>query len=345
MTGPPDLWLDGDPREPLRPQPERQALGRDPFADPIEADPSLDRVARARPRRGGDAVRRAPRLDELGPPVDPLGGPRWQRGIDPRRIEALEHLTPPGRGRDAFGLDPEALRGALPFALRLYRHWFRVTSEGHENLPSEGPVILAANHGGLLPFDGAMGVLDVLLHTDPPRVPRALVDRFVDKLPWLPQLYARLGQVSATRRNFRELLRRDQMVLVFPEGVDGIRKPVSQRYRLQPFRPGFAEEAIRAGVPIVPVAFLGPDDQAPVLFDVQPLARALRLPAAPITPTFPWLGPLGLLPLPVRYRIAYGEPIRPDDELGPEAASDPDAVRELSTHVRRTIQRMIDARR
>jgi 1-acyl-sn-glycerol-3-phosphate acyltransferase len=127
--------------------------------------------------------------------------------------------------------------------------------------------------------------------------------------------------------------------------VEGIRKPVSQRYRLQRFRPGFAEEALRSGAPIVPVAFLGPDDQAPVLADLKPLARALGLPAAPITPTFPWFGPLGLLPLPVRYRIAYGEPIRPADEFGTAAAGDEKLTAELASHVRRTIQRMVDARR
>ena len=154
-----------------------------------------------------------------------------------------------------------------------------------------------------------MTLVDVLLHTDPPRLARAIVDRWAGELPFVNVFYARVGQVIGTRENFADLLDDDQLVLVFPEGIEGIRKTVTHRYRLQSFRVGFVEQALRAGAPIVPMAVIGSDDQTPILYDLKPLARALGLPVAPITPTFPWLGPLGLLPYPVRYKIVYGEPL------------------------------------
>jgi hypothetical protein len=124
--------------------------------------------------------------------------------------------------------------------------------------------------------------------------------------------------------------------------MDGVRKTVSERYRLQPFRVGFIEEALRARAPIIPTAFIGSDDQAPILYDVKALARRLGLPVAPITPTFPWLGPLGLIPYPVSYKIIYGEPLRFHERFGPEGADHPHLVRYLANQVRRTVQQMID---
>jgi len=358
-------FMDGDPQAPVPAAVGvRRVLGHDPLAEPEEPDPFLARVegpvrapapAAVPPTPAGPleerppvrpapppAAPRMPRLEEFGPaPEAPLAA----GAIDPRLWDALAHLVDEGDRYDRFGLSPETVRRTLPFVHALYRFYFRVRSRGHEHLPAEGPALLVANHGGLLPFDGAMGVLDVLLHTDPPRLPRALVDRFAGGLPFVNVAFARLGQVVATRENFRELLRREQLVWVFPEGVEGIRKPVSQRYRLQCFRPGFVEEALRARAPIVPVAIVGADDQAPILYDVRPLARWLGLPTAPITPTFPWLGPLGLVPYPVPYRIVYGEPLRLHERYGPEAADDPGLVRYLAGQVRRTVQRMVDRSR
>jgi 1-acyl-sn-glycerol-3-phosphate acyltransferase len=220
-----------------------------------------------------------------------------------------------------------------------------VRSEGHEHIPTEGPAVLAGNHGGLLPFDGAMGIVDVALHTDPPRLARTIVDRWAGSLPWVNVFFARVGQVVGTRENFANLLDDGQLVMVFPEGIDGIRKTVTQRYRLQHFRVGFVEHALRHRAPIVPVAFIGSDDQAPILYDIRPLAKWLGLPVAPITPTFPLLGPLGLIPYPVRYRIVYGEPLRYHERFGPEGADDPRLVRYLANQVRRTVQLLIDRNR
>jgi 1-acyl-sn-glycerol-3-phosphate acyltransferase len=124
-----------------------------------------------------------------------------------------------------------------------------------------------------------------------------------------------------------------------------VRKPITQRYRLQGFRVGFIEQALRARAPIVPVAIVGSDDQAPVLFDAKPLAKALGLPFLPITPTFPWLGPLGLLPYPVNYRIVYGEPLCFHERFGPEGADDARLVRYLANQVRRAVQVLLDRSR
>jgi 1-acyl-sn-glycerol-3-phosphate acyltransferase len=212
-------------------------------------------------------------------------------------------------------------------------------------VPRRGPALLVANHAGLLPFDAAMTVTDLLLRTDPPRLARAIVDRWAGMLPWINVLLARMGQVIGTRENLSHLLEEGQLVLLFPEGMPGICKRVTERYRLQRFRVGFVEFALRAGVPIVPVAIVGSENQAPVLWDAKGLAHWLGLPSLPITPTFPWLGPLGLLPYPVSYRIVYGSPIQLRERFDPEAAEDAQLVGRLAGALRRTLQRLLDRSR
>jgi 1-acyl-sn-glycerol-3-phosphate acyltransferase len=383
MTGPRTLWLDGVEGEALQSVgSDVRALGSDPFADDPEGDPFLDRLAQlavepatvpASETSGGAArpappaaadtaahgARRAPlppsslrrtwastpRLAE----VELTDRPGWLDRLlsddERKRLAALHHLVDGEAPYDRYGFSPGAAHTSFPFFLALYRWYFRVQSEGHEHLPVEGPALLASNHGGLLPFDGAMTVVDVLLHTDPPRLPRAIVDRWAGSLPWVNVFFARVGQVIGTRENFADLLDDGQLVLVYPEGMEGIRKTVTQRYRLQRFHVGFVEEALRGRAPIVPMAVLGSDDQAPILADLKPLARRLGLPVAPITPTFPWLGPLGLLPYPVRYRIVYGEPLCFHERFGPEGADDARLVRYLANQVRRTVQLLIDRNR
>jgi 1-acyl-sn-glycerol-3-phosphate acyltransferase len=262
-----------------------------------------------------------------------------------RRLEALTAALPPEGSYDHFGLSAGAVRNALPFLYTLYRLYFRVRSKGHEHIPADGAAVMVANHGGLLPFDGAMAAVDTFFHTDPPRLARAIVDLWAGTLPFVNVFFARVGQVIGTRENFTALLAEGQLVLTFPEGMDGIRKPISQRHRLQHFHVGFIEHALRARAPIVPVAILGSDDQAPILYDVKPLARWLGLPVAPITPTFPWFGPLGLLPYPVGYRIVYGEPLALHERFGPDAAEDAAVVRSLSSQVWRTVQNLLDKNR
>ena len=359
------------PPEELHAAGDGAALGRDPFDEPEGIDPFLERLERrgapapalerprplpsARPAAEGPVappspLRRrppaaVPTVSEIELP-DPSGWIDRVLGDDERRrLAALSHLVEGDSPYDRFGYSPETTRRVFPLFYALYRLYFRVKSQGHEHLPCDGPVVLAANHGGLLPFDGAMGILDVMLNTDPPRLPRAIVDRWAGTLPWINVFYARVGQVIGTRENFADLLDEGQAVLVFPEGIDGIRKSITQRYRLQRFRVGFIEQALRARAMIVPMAFIGSDDQTPILYDVKPLARSLGLPVAPITPTFPWFGPLGLLPYPVSYRIVYGEPLNFHDRFGPEGADDARLVRYLANQVRRQVQLLIDRSR
>lgn len=310
-------------------------------ARPEDALPSRDNLARLSQRRWSTT----PSLAEIElPPATGLAD-RLLNPKERRVLAALAHLVEGDALYDRFGYSPDAMKTAFPLFHALYRLYFRVRSEGHEHISGEGPVVLAGNHGGLLPFDAAMAIVDVALHTDPPRLVRAVVDRWAGALPWINIFYARVGQVVGTRENFAKLLDDGQLLLVFPEGIDGMRKTIAHRYRLQNFRVGFIEHALRARAPIVPVAFIGSDDQSPILFDLKPLARRLGIPVAPITPTFPWFGPLGLLPYPVSYRIVYGEPLRYHERFGPEGAEDPRLVRYLANQVRRSVQLLIDRNR
>ncbi len=363
----------GEERPDNEPSSPGSALGSDPFeamkdAEPLEewldaaeqllrgkaasgaAQESVTTGARASvrellPTRPEVGLGRGPTLSEveLPPPAGVL-----ERMLDEdarRRLEALAEALPAEGSYDHFGLSAAAVRSAFPLLYALYRLYFRVRSEGHQHIPADGAAVLVANHGGLLPFDGAMAAVDIFLHTDPPRLARAIVDRWAGTLPFVNVFFARVGQVIGTRENFTALLDEGKLVLTFPEGIDGIRKPINQRYQLQHFHVGFVEHALRAQAPIVPFAVLGSDDQAPILYDVKPLARWLGLPVAPITPTFPWFGPLGLLPYPVGYRIVYGEPMRLHERFGPDAAEDARLVRELSAQVRRTVQKLVDRSR
>ncbi len=381
MTEWPPLVLDGVEELDL-PPPGPPLVVRDPFREADEPDPFLARLevvlrsaecsvrgtgaepigssaARLRGRAargGGRSARRPPSSIPLSPQLGQPGyhlvdleAPRRRGLLDRlldedhlRRLDALEQLVQQGCAYDRFGLSPRAVRAAFPIVLALHRAWFRVRSVGVENIPAEGGAVLAANHGGLLPFDGAMIAADVLLHTDPPRLARAIVDRWAGTLPWVNVFFARVGQVVGTRENFTGLLADQQLVLVFPEGMSGAIKSIGERHRLQRFHVGFVEEALRAQVPIVPVAVVGSDDQTPILHDVKPLARLLGLPAFPITPTFPWLGPLGLLPYPVSYQIVYGKPLCFHERFGPRDADDARLVRYLASQVRTSMQRLLD---
>ncbi|MBW2230919.1 MAG: acyltransferase family protein [Deltaproteobacteria bacterium] len=359
------------------------ALGSDPFdrlADPDPFETGLCALGLPAPSQKPapppvlrEVIRDAPAGSEVPPAADaveisptPLQARRWiatpslqdieleepadliDRLLDAddrRRLAALAHLVGGETPYDRFGLSSRALRQAFPLFLLLYSTWFRVKSHGHEHLPTSGPAVIASNHAGLLPFDGAMMVMDVALNTDPPRLARSVVDHWAGSLPWVNVFFARMGQIVGTRENFGDLLREGQMVLVFPEGMAGVTKRITQRYRLQKFHIGFIEQALRAEAPVVPAAVIGSDDQMPILFDLPMVAKTLGLPMAPITPTFPLLGPLGLLPYPVGYRIVYGEPLHLAEQFGPEDADDPRLVRYLARRVRREVQALIDRNR
>src|SRR5574341_190169 len=264
----------------------------------------------------------------------------WALGGEELRAR-LATLTPPGNeyGVDPFGFDLDYAIAAIAPLLWLYKKYFRVELHGVERVPPEGRVILIANHSGQLPFDAAMIGLSLLVERDPPRVLRALVEKWVPTLPFFSTAMARLGQVVGTPDNCRRLLAADEAILVFPEGVRGLNKPWSERYRLQRFGRGFMRLALESGAPIVPVGVVGAEEQSPALADLKPLARLLSMPAFPLTAT------ILPIPLPARHRLWFGEPIR--FEGSPEA-EDPEIdekVERVRDAVAARVAKGLDARR
>ena len=259
---------------------------------------------------------------------------------DLERLEALP-FRDEGFGYDVFGCEKESMAVAFALSSLLYTHYFRVESAGHEHVPDEGPCILAGNHSGVLPFDGMMIAVDLVKRKDPPRFYRAVVEKYASRLPFLGLVFSRVGQVTGTRRNFAELLESGELVGVFPEGAKGTGKPFARRYQLLRFNVGFVELALHHRVPIVPVAVVGAEEQAPMFADLRPLAKAFGAPYVPVTPTFPWLGPLGVFPYPAKYHIRYGEPMHLHEEHDHTALGDPHRMRSLANRVRKRVQGLI----
>jgi 1-acyl-sn-glycerol-3-phosphate acyltransferase len=240
------------------------------------------------------------------------------------------------------GHNPQFLEQVAPLLDFLYTKYFRVRMLGIENLPDAGAALLVANHSGGIPYDGAMLIHGVYRQHSRARRLRALVANFAFRSPWMSQVVARIGGVRATSHLARELLRAGELVAVFPEGLRGVGKLYRERYRLERFgRGGFVRLAREAGVPIVPVAIVGAEEIHPVLAKVTTLAAPLGIPYIPITPTFPLLGPLGLLPVPSKWTIQIGEPIlvpKAGAETANEAAL---VVSETAELVRGRIDAMI----
>ena len=238
---------------------------------------------------------------------------------------------------DPFGFDREWTEALLPLFTIVYRRWWRVTTTGIANVPRHGPALLVSNHSGVLPFDGAM-IKVAAFEEGLDRHIRALIAGFFFGVPLLSWFLRRTGQTLGHQDDSERLLRSGELVLVFPEGVHGTGKPFRERYRLRRFgRGGFAEVAIRARAPIVPVSVVGAEEIYPMLADVRPLANLLGLPYFPVTPTWPLLGPLGLIPLPTKWRITFHPPVR-TDQLPVDVAADPAQVMTVSDQVRDTIQ-------
>lgn len=248
-----------------------------------------------------------------------------------RRLRAMRYHDA-GHGYDAFGLHPAWIAAVSGLARPLYERWFRVRAHGAEHLPADGPAILAANHSGVLPFDGMMLHMDVLRRTHPPRAARPVADVFVPALPFVSTLFARCGMVGGSRGNVHALLEQGELLMIFPEGVPGISKPFRERYRLRPFRVGHAELAIRHRAPVIPVAIIGAEEQLPLV---------LTLPLRPFGA--PYL-PLSLLPvpLPVRYHIYYGAPLHLSEGRVPEDADDPAITAAAAARVQAAVQELID---
>jgi 1-acyl-sn-glycerol-3-phosphate acyltransferase len=242
---------------------------------------------------------------------------------------------------DEWGFDEEFAESALPVLEFLYDRWWRVKATGVHHVPAHGRALLAANHAGILPWDATMISLALLRDHPLPRYPRFMVLGWPFHLPYVSVAMRRLGGVVASPYNAERLLQQDELVAVFPEGSKGAGKPFRDRYRLQRFgRGGFVEVALRSSAPIVPVAVVGSEEIYPKVGELPALARLIGAPYFPITPTFPWLGPLGVVPLPSKWRIEFCEPL-PTAGYGPEAADDRALVFELSEQIRETIQRKV----
>lgn len=222
------------------------------------------------------------------------------------RVETVRaHYT--GLGGDLFGLDAETVRSAARVCASFHRLYFRTEVHGVDDVPA-GRVLLVANHSGQIPVDAAVIACTLLLDAKRPRIMRAMVDHWVGTLPFISTFFSRVGEVPGVPENAERLLERGEALLVFPEGIRGISKPFGQRYQLQEFTHGFVRLALRTDTPVVPVVVLGAEEQYLSIGTLPRLARALKMPVFPMIPQL--LVPGGQLPLPTRYRVYFGEPMR-----------------------------------
>ena len=270
------------------------------------------------------------REEELGQQLVEILGETT--GMLVRRLTGQYH-------EDEWGFDEEFAEATFPLFEFLYNSWFRVETTGVTNVPGHGRTLMVGNHAGtVFPFDAVMIGTAIQKEHPLPRWTRAMVLNWAFELPFISYFMRRIGGLPANQANLKRLLASDEQVMVFPEGAKGFGKPYSERYQLQRFgRGGFVEVALETGTPIVPVAVVGSEEIYPKLGQSDAAAKLLGAPYVPITPTFPLLGPLGLLPLPSRWRIEFLEPVDLS-EYGPGASEDRSLVLDISEQVRGSIQ-------
>ncbi|MFI1534585.1 lysophospholipid acyltransferase family protein [Streptomyces anandii] len=275
-------------------------------------------------------------------PREARGAHEGDGGLERRIASGLSFLRRRLTGNyevDDFGYDAELTDQVLMSLLRpVYEKYFRVEVKGVENIPAKGGALIVSNHSGTLPLDGLM--MQVAVHDNHPagRHLRLLAADLVFVLPVVNELARKLGHTLACAEDAERLLEQGELVGVMPEGFKGIGKPFSERYKLQRFgRGGFVSTALRQGAPIIPCSIVGAEEIYPMIGNAKTLARLLGFPYFPLTPTFPWLGPLGAIPLPTKWTIQFGEPI-PTDGYPPEAAEDPMLMFNLTDQVREQIQ-------
>lgn len=237
-----------------------------------------------------------------------------------------------GLFQDPFAFCPETIKAIAPIAIWLYRHYFRVETFGAKNIP-KGRVLIIANHSGQLPFDALMINTAFILEPKNPRLLRGMVERWSSELPFISMLFKNAGQVVGTPKTCQALLLRDEAVLVFPEGVSGITKLFSDRYKLCQFGNGFMRIALKAKAPILPVALIGAEEQAPSIANFETIAKSFGLPALPLI--FPQILPI---PLPVKYRIHIGEPLI----FSGDGTEDDEEIIKMVEKVKTRLQTLID---
>ena len=257
-------------------------------------------------------------------------------------LERLTSIEPDVREVDDFGMDESYVDDVAPLMNFFFEQYFRVDMSGGENIPTEGPVILVANHAGALPWDAILLIYALRNKISGSRALRPLLEDLLFYFPYLGTFMNRLGAVRACHENAERLLRKGSSILVFPEGAKGTNKLYRERYKIQRFgRGGVIRLALATGAPIIPVALVGSEEANPMLGKLSLLARPLGLPYIPITPTFPWLGPLGLIPLPVRWRIRIGEPVLLPEAKG-EKGLDRVSMKRINDKLRNSVQSMVD---
>ncbi|MGB0590713.1 MAG: lysophospholipid acyltransferase family protein [Myxococcota bacterium] len=260
-------------------------------------------------------------------PVDP----EVKQAFDALPNELNEH------GYDPWGFNPTLARHTYSFGKYLYRY-FRPVVRGTENIPS-GRVLLVANHSGQLPYDGMVLGVSCLLDANPPRIVRAMVERWVPRIPFVNELFARSGAVLGAPINCRNLLEADNAILVFPEGARGCGKTFDNRYKLVDFGRGFMRLALQTNTPIVPISVIGAEESIPSISQAKPLADLVGAPYVPIPYLLPLLGPLAYIPMPTKFHITFGEPMVFDGEFDDED----EVIQEKVDEVRAQVQALVDA--
>ncbi len=331
--------------EPAEVPPEDAALEPEVTEDPASTDtgadpapgPAAPAEVRERTPTGGIPV--GDWVQALTSAAREVFGDRWEQ----RTAEFLAFLRRRVTGDfevDEYGFDAEVTeRFMLALVRPLKEKWFRVEVRGAENIPTDGGALVVSNHSGTVPVDGLMTMVSI--HDTTGRNLRPLGADLVFRLPVVGELARKAGATLACNEDAQRMLSGGELVGVWPEGFKGIGKPYSERYKLQRFgRGGFVSAAIRTGVPIVPCSVVGAEEIYPLVGNVPALARLLGIPYLPITPFFPWLGPLGMVPLPSKWLIEFGEPIR-TDAYDEGAADDPMLVFNVTDQVRETVQQTL----
>lgn len=257
------------------------------------------------------------------------------------QTDVLKHRLSGEYETDEWGLDMELLNAVQPFFQFMYRTYWRVETSGLDNIPETGRALLVSNHSGQLPWDGTM--LGTAVYTEHPaqRLVRTLYADWFPTLPFFSAFLTKMGQVLANDENGIRLLEQDELVAVFPEGYKGVGKLYKDRYKLARFgRGGFVRMALKTQAPMIPVAIVGAEETYISLAKSPGMAKLLGFPYFPISPTFPWLGLLGFIPLPTKWYIDIGEPIQ-IDSYEPEAENDSLLVSQLNDQVRNIVQEMI----
>ncbi|MDD9943491.1 MAG: lysophospholipid acyltransferase family protein, partial [Myxococcales bacterium] len=324
----------------------------------FEIQSNLDSLLRDVDRADGDAEARrraAEAIGHIAARLDPEGEGRPSRGADglmsaARQLLSVDYYARQWSRRgmryrsdevDDFGLDPAYEQRVQPLLDLLFRDYFRVQFKGIEHIPERGGALIVCNRGGALPWDGLM-LKTAVRNARGERGLRWLAEDLNFHAPFLGPFLNRMGAVRACQENADMLLDRGTLVAVFPEGIKGVGKTFAHRYQLQRFaRGGHVKLALRKQVPILPAAIVGAEDAYPMLFRVKFLAKALGVPFFPVTPTFPLLGPAGLLPLPSRWQILVGPPLRGLSGREPDDAQDTVLVNELNEQLRATVQQLL----